>query len=256
MTTCKTTILFILTYISILTTNAESKLARINDVEGFSNVRSGQSSNSVIVAKLEKSDFFYCDETKSDWLKIVALKWKDGNQIEGFLHKSRVQFIEDLDISIRKQLLTTILSEQQALATTFQRIFSSRDKSGYKAAVSALENHAEIKYTPILEILPQYFSKTNDLEVLQLFISTMWADKGSANEIPSLTIGQCYILKPSVVLSQVKPLKNADQRNLIYDQMEWGLKNYFEADADGKSNNKEYLGLKKQLDSARKKASP
>ena len=93
MTTNRSTILYILTFCSILSANAESKLARINDPEGFSNVRSGQSSNSAIVAKLEKGDFFYCDDAKADWLKIVALKWKDGNQIEGFVHIRLFQFI-------------------------------------------------------------------------------------------------------------------------------------------------------------------
>ncbi len=256
MTTYKVTILFIWTFFSILTTNAENKLAQIKDPDGFLNVRSGKNANSAIVGKIEKGDFFYCEKTKADWLKVVAFEWHDGQQVEGFVHRSRVQFIEALNISTQKKLLTTILLKQKALATTFQETCHSKGKIGYKSAVNELEKHTEVKYAPALEILPKYFSKTQDVELLQVFFSTMWADRGSADETSSFTIGECYILNPSTVLSQVRLLKNKDQRKLIYDHIEWGLQNHFQVDQEEKSSNKEYNVLKMRLDSARKKTSP
>ena len=89
-----------------------------------------------------------------------------------------------------------------------------------------------------------------------MFFSTIWADKGSANEIPSFTIGLCYISQPETVLEQVRFITNLEQRNLIFNQIEWGLLNHFNVDEDKKSENKEFNKLKKRLDNSKKKASP
>ncbi len=76
------------------------------------------------------------------------------------------------------------------------------------------------------------------------------------NEMPSLVIGECYICKPNLVLTQVNNLKSAEQRKLIYDDIEWGLINYYGADENEKSDNKDFNRLKKLLETERKKACP
>ncbi|MBK6962647.1 MAG: hypothetical protein IPH20_01595 [Bacteroidales bacterium] len=47
-----------------------------------------------------------------------------------------------------------------------------------------------------------------------------------------------------------------EQRKLIYDNIEWGLINYYGANENEKSENKDFNRLKKLLETERKKACP
>jgi hypothetical protein len=84
----------------------------------------------------------------------------------------------------------------------------------------------------------------------------MWADKGSANEMPSYSIGKCFICNPDLVVEQLAKIKNTEQRKSTFDQIEWGLLNNFNVDENGKSDNREFTKLKARIDDERKKASP
>lgn len=249
--------LLILIILYTTTSFAENnKLARINDPDGYTNVRNGQGVEFPIITTLDKDDLFYCEKTNSEWLKIIALKWIDSKQIEGFVHRSKVQFIDNLDNKAKQELLKKTLLTQTKLATDFYNAWKSKDSVAYKTTVKKLEEYSEFKYSTIIEILPGYYCETKDSTILQLFFSTILADAGSANETPSFVIGECYICKPSMVLAQVKYLKTAKQRKLIFDNIEWGLMNYYETDENGKSENKDFNRLKKLLETERKKACP
>lgn len=250
MTHIKTTILLIWTAFFTSTTFAESKLARINDPDGFTNIRSGQNANSPVVATFDKDDLFYCDWTSADWLKVTVYK---KHEIQGYIHKSKVQLIETLDARAKKQLLTTILSRHKTLADNFQTAWRSKDSLAYRTTVGELELHSDMKYSPILDILPSYFCETKDTIVLQLFFATMWSERGSANEMPSVAIGDCFICQTEIALRQLRAVNNTEQRILIYDQIEFGLVNHFSIDENVKFENKEYNRLKKLLDDERKK---
>ncbi len=248
----------LIVFIILCTTTsfAENKLARINDPDGYTNVRSGQGIDFPVITTLGKDDLFYCEKTDSEWLKIIALKWIDSKQIEGFVHRSKVQFIDYLDNKAKQELLKITLLKQTKLATDFYNALKSKDSAAYKRTVKELEEHGELKYSSIIEILPGYYCETKDSAILELFISTIIADAGSANEMPSLVIGECYICKPNLVLTQVNNLKSAEQRKLIYDDIEWGLINYYGANENEKSENKDFNRLKKLLETERKKACP
>ena len=100
-------LLFILTVFCISTAFADNKLARINDSDGFTNIRSGEGKDFPIVATIDTTDFIYCDPTtKNDWVKVIAMKWQNGKQIEGFIHKTRIQIIEKLNNKEQKKILT------------------------------------------------------------------------------------------------------------------------------------------------------
>jgi hypothetical protein len=249
-------VLFILTLFLTLTTKAENKLARIKDSDGYTNVRSGQGNEFPIIATFDKDELFYCDQTNSEWLKVIALKWQEGKQIEGYIHSSRVQFIERLDSKSKKVLLTQILSKQKSLANDFQKAFKGKDSLVYISTRRELETHGENRYSPVLDILPKYFCETKDTALLQLFFATMWADKGSADEMPSLAIGDCFICQTDIVARQVGMIKNKEQCLSIYSNIEWGLLNHYDVDEDGKSKDKDFNKLKKRLDNERKRASP
>ena len=131
--------LTILTAFCTLSVFADDKLAIINDPDGVTNVRSGQGNDFSIVTTIEKDEFFYCDlTTNQEWVKIIALKWKDSRQVEGYIHNSRIQLVEKLDIYIQKELLTQILDKQKSLASNFQKAHKSKDSLSYKTTVLCL----------------------------------------------------------------------------------------------------------------------
>lgn len=253
MTTMRNYILTILIFFCSLTLFAENKLAIINDKDGFTYVRSGQGKNFKVVDTLFTDDFFYFRYIdNSEWAKVTA--WK-GRQIEGFVHKSRVQEFKKLDSKKQKKLITKILDRQRVLADNFQNAWKSKDSLAYRTTRRELEYYSDTKYDPILNILPKYFCSTSDVEVLQLFFSTIWADKGSANEMPSFSIGDCFICNPDLVIKQLNKIQNIEQKKSILDHIEWGLLNHSWSRRGAKSDNKEFNKLKYQLDNERKKAS-
>jgi hypothetical protein len=250
----KNYILTILTFFCSLTLFAENKLAIINDPDGFTYVRNGQGKGFKVVDTLFIEDFFYFQFVdNSEWAKVTA--WK-GRQVEGFVHKSRIQEVEKLDSKKQKELIIKTLDRQRILADNFRNAWKLKDSLAYRKAVRKLEFHSDTKYDPILNILPKYFCLTSDAEVLQLFFATMWADKGSANEMPSYSIGKCFICNPDLVVEQLAKIKNTEQRKSTFDQIEWGLLNNFNVDENGKSDNREFTKLKARIDDERKKASP
>lgn len=229
------------------------ELAIINDPDGFTNVRSGPGKDFKVVDTLYKGDFFYATTiiNNSEWAHITA--WK-GSQIEGYIHKSRIQIVEDLDNTKQKKLIIQILDQQKTLADNFQNAFKSKDSLAYRTTIRELEFYSDTKYSPILNILQGYFCKTGDKDILQHFLATMWADKGSANEMPSFTISDCLICKPGIVIQEIAKIKNSEFKDFILDHIEWGLKNNFGVDENNKSENEEYCKLKKRLDKERKKS--
>ncbi len=254
MTTVRNYISTFLTFFCSLTLLAENRLAIINDPDGFTFVRSGQGKDFKVVDTLFKEDFFYFQFVdNSDWAKVTA--WK-GRQIEGFVHKSRIQEVNKLDDKKQKELITKTLDRHRTLADNFQNAWKSKDSLAYKKTIRELEFHSDTKYDPILTIIPKYFCSTNDIEILQLFFATMWADKGSANEMPSFAIGSCFVCNPDLVIGQLTKIKNNEQKKILFDQIEWGLLNHFSIEEDSKSDNKEFNKFKARLDNERKKASP
>lgn len=236
---------------------AENKLAIINDPDGFTNVHNGKGNEFPIIATINKGEFFYCDlSTNNEWIKILAMKWKDGSQVEGYIHRSRIQLVEKLDNLKQKELIKQILTEQRVLAQNFQNALKTKDNHKYKTTVKELGRYSDITYSPILEILPKYFCTTNDREILQLLYKTIWADKGSANETPSLSLASCFTCKPEIVIEELRKLKSKEEKKLIFDDIKWGLLNNFNVEEDEKSDNKEFNKLKLHLDNERKKASP
>ncbi len=251
MTTVRNYLLTILTFLCSLTLFAENRLAIIKDPDGFTYVRNRQGKDFKIIDTLFTDDFFYFQFiSNSEWVKIMA--WK-GRKIEGFVHKSRVLEVEKLDNKKLKELIIKTLERQRILADNFQNAWKSKDSLAYRTTRRELEYYSDTKYDPILNILPKYFCSTSDFEVLKLFFATIWADKGSANEMPSFSIGECFKCNPDLVIEQLTKIENIVHRKSIFDQIEWGLLNHFDVDENGKSDNKEFNKLKAQLDNERKK---
>ncbi len=243
---------YILTILTFCTLSllAQNGPAVIKDSDGFTNVRSGPGKNFEVVDTLLNEDFFYFKFDKNtDWVKITA--WKE-RQIEGFIHKSRIQELKNLDNKALKKIIIKVLDRQRTLANNFRAAWKSKDSLAYRITVRELENYNDTKYDPILQIIPNYFCSTNDPEIIDKFFATMLADKGSANEMPSFSIGDCFICNPDLIIERLDKITEKKQKKIILDNIEWGLMNHFEVDEDGNSDNKEYNELIERI----KKASP
>ena len=256
---------YIVTILSVfcaLTIFAENKLAIINDPDGFTYVRSGQRKEFPVIDMINKDEFFYCDPTETgEWVKISVIKYEfkqskqkwdyiDFKQIEGYIHRSKIQLVENLDYKKQKELITQILNKQRILVDNVNDTWESKDSISYRTIGKECSLHVELKYEPILDILPKYFCSTNDVEVLQLFFATMWADRGSASEMPSNAIFHCFVCKTDIVIEQLRKIKNTEHKELILNHIEFVLG----VDDNGELYDKKFTNLKARLDNERKDA--
>lgn len=228
-----------LLFVSALVARAGMKLARISDKDGYTNIRQGQGINFKVVATVVDNEFFYCEPSDAEWLKVLVVQWTAaGGQVAGFIHRSRVQYIGSLPDAVQRSIIRDVFEQQALYAGRFRR----SDSTSYHAAVTLLQNHSDGRYSPALTVFRDYFCRTKDASLLNKLFATIRADSGSANEMPSFALGDCFIWEPDLVLWQVKAIKNKKQRSLIIDDIDWGLHNHF--DEDNKQQNavlKQYL---------------
>lgn len=234
---------------------AEEKLARINDADGYTNIRAGEGVNFEILDVVVDDEFFICEESGRQWLKIRALK-NTGccSFVEGYMHKSRVQFIEKLPDSTQKQLLLEIFNKQKQLTEEYLGLYDTyRLNEGWQNSKDSLQfidlqkksgNHSEYKYQPVLymDILSSYFCRTKDVDVLAVFYETLWADRGSASENPGFAVGACYICHPELTLEPVRTLPGR-KKELVLGHIVHGLYNVW-----NEPENKEFKRLLELLE--------
>ena len=88
------------------------KIGKINDPDGFSNLRIDKSSKSKIVSKIFENEYFFYLPTKTkDWYKV-----KDLNGNIGFIHKSRI-----LEVSNNDLFNITFTAYDKKTKTEFQK---------------------------------------------------------------------------------------------------------------------------------------
>ena len=249
-------LLFIICSLSLF---AENKLAVIRDSMEYVSVYKGKGTNYEIVTTIDKDDFFYCDLIfDEEWIKIMAMEWKNGKQMEGFVHKNDILLVENLEIEKQKELIFQVLTKQKQLADDFYEYCNSSTildtslsiielEERIKIVRKGKENHSETKYDPILDFLPTYFCSTQDTTIIQLLFITMLADHGSASEMPSFAIGKCYVCYPDLIMNQLNYLKNKEDKDFILNKIEWGLETNFYH-----NSNIEYDMLQSKLHNERK----
>jgi hypothetical protein len=229
---------------------ATQKLAQINDKDGFTNVRSGQGKDFEVIATISEGDFFYCEWSNAEWIHVIRLNYTlDEKTREGYMHRSRIQLIEQLPDSAKRVIIRDIFKKQLKLAIAFNASCSEKNSKTYDTDRQNLETFAEEKYLPVLGVFADHFCKTSDTALLQLFFKTLWANQGSASEIPAWEIGRCFVCNADLLIGQITSLKNKEEKKLLYDDIDFGLQNLY-ADDNGNcnSNNPEYSKLKKKLD--------
>ncbi len=216
--------------------------------------------------------------SNSDWLEVDPLQWKKtknlmnssyhNEQLKGFVHKSRIQIIEQLPLSEQKKIISdNLIAYKKYCQWESDYFYTKYDTANnrWKNPSDSLKlieltstdfNITDKKFNPILSIFPKYICQTKDTATLQLLFSVLWEDRGSANEMPSSSLGESYVCSSDFFLNQISSLKSIALKDLICGHIEWWLCGYFEVDCEiqdeSKITNKEYLAHKKKLETARK----
>jgi len=260
-----TGIILILTFSSF----GQGNLARIIDKDGFTYLRNGQSINSAIIDTVYKNDFFYCvPSSNSDWFEVTEIKWdKTGFPIKGFMHKSRIQLIDRLGVNDKIFLIENVFKNFKNLGNELNEFVlkqtyneknktwnSKKDYLHFKDIYKRNNEYSEKFFTPILKDFSDYFCETKDIKTLDLFVKTLWVHKGSANEMLSITLGECFRCEPELVRKQIQLIENKDELDLMINHIDWGLKNllWTEKDGDNEPSSQDYLDLMKQLKSIKR----
>lgn len=194
-----------------LVANAEMKLAYINDPDGFTNIRTGQGTQYAIAGTISKEEFFYCEQSGAEWWKVQLNRWK-GVPVEGYVHRSRVQFVHELPDKDIRQLFQSVFKLEGELGDTFSAAYQKYDEKrkrwpsisdslAKERAVQRSESYDELRYTPLLEFFPSYFCRTRDTVLITTFFATCWSNTASANETPDFVAGDCYVCEPELILS-------------------------------------------------------
>lgn len=239
-------LIFIVGVLISISATAQTKVGIIKDSDGFVNVRIGAGIGFPVLAKIDEDDLFYIvNQENSEWQQIRIFKEK---QITGFIHKSRIQNFESLTDQKQAELVIKTLRSQRHLAEQFNKTVDSENQNIYLEAENRLEGYSESQYDAIFSVLPTYFCRTKDQEVLREFSLTAFANKNSANENVSYALGECFICNSLLVIKGVGALENSEIRIHIYNQIEWGLLNHFD------SEDKEFLKFISLIDTARMNA--
>jgi hypothetical protein len=81
--------------LTLYSTSLWAQFARIDDKDGYVNIRSKPGTSSSVLIKAIETDVFYCFEREGEWYPVDLER--AGKVISGYIHNSRVKFIDSLD---------------------------------------------------------------------------------------------------------------------------------------------------------------
>ena len=205
--TFRLTILILLTSVATL---AQDNVAIILDKDGFTNIRESRSTNSAIVGQINTGEFFTFNKTKDDWWEINKTFDKDVGwfTVTGFVHKSRIQPIHTLTDKELRKLIKEIFDKELEIIRT--KNWDEKKK------------HHEPKFDMILNVAADYITRTKDKELFRTFIETVKLDTGSADEMPSWTLGSIFIKQPDWTTEQIR---NVGLTQDLIDRLDFGFEN-------------------------------
>ena len=126
--------LYILAFI-ILSSPTYGQVAIVRDKDGYCNIRYNANATSKVVDTLSNDKIVYCfsDQNVGEWFPIDYTK--SGKELSGYIHKSRIVFIDKLK-NIKAYLLndSTIKSTADSfkLTITFGKFISSKHSIKYE----------------------------------------------------------------------------------------------------------------------------
>jgi hypothetical protein len=108
--------------------------------------------------------------------------------------------------------------KRKLIKETFDKereLIKTRNSAGRK-------KHHEPKFDMILNVAADYIVKTKDEELLKTFIETLKLDTGSADEMPSWTLGSIFISQPDWTIEQLRVV--GVTKDLI-ERLDFGFEN-------------------------------
>ena len=82
-------LLSLVMFLSVLTMNAQTYYGRVQDKDGYSNIRSGPSTKNTIVRQYKSGDYLYYTPLKNGWSKVYSSK--SSNSFMGYMHSSLIK---------------------------------------------------------------------------------------------------------------------------------------------------------------------
>lgn len=202
------------------------KLAVINDLDGYTNIRSEEDKNARVIYRLEKGEFFRCLGYKEgkEWQKVSIYKSHEG-YVVGYIHSSRVKLVEELGLLEQKRVIQSVLEKHNQLVKKSYEVELINSKDNRQE----IEAFGDNQYSAALSILSNYFCQTQDDELLLLFFETLLYSTASCSEEPSYSIGECYICQPEMVLSRLCQYGGEKEKEVIFNNIDFGLLNLIDS---------------------------
>jgi len=217
--------LAILILLTSVVTLAQDNVAIIVDKDGFTNIRESKTTTSTIIGQINTGEFFTFKKAVDDWWEInktfdINAGWVN---VKGFVHKSRIQPIHTLTDKEKRKLIKEIFDKELEIIKT--KNWDEREK------------HHEPKFDMILNVAADYITKSKDKELLRTFIETVKLDTGSADEMPSWTLGSIFIKQPDWTIEQIRIVGSTQD---LIDRLDFGFENVVTKSDD-------YLELKNKI---------
>ena len=206
------------------------KVAVINDIDGYTFIRSGQGTNTPIIDTLFEAEFFqFLSTDTNDWYKVFKM-WN----VNGFVHKSRIKDIKTFNRTEQQKLITSIFNKEKEV---YQKRISNTDYN------KELALYHDEKFDAILDLFIFYMNKEFDEKLMRDYFDILIIEKASADELPSLALGEIFIKHPNEVIKLVKEYNN----EIITGHLDFGYlsaKFYHKNDIDFKLLDKKINELK------------
>ncbi|MFZ4400632.1 MAG: hypothetical protein ACOYO1_11400 [Bacteroidales bacterium] len=255
--------ILIVVFLFHFNTSAQKKLALTNDKDGFTNIRAGMGSEFDIIGQIKTDVFFYCEKNKTEWYIVDAPQFNEngfqnGKQLNGFIHKSHVRFIEEMPLDEQKKIISSVFIDFKKLNDKKNQFQLTQGKNThFKNKTDSLKSIAysysmfsnfDTKYESVLMFFPSYYCKSKDTLTLNLLFAAIWSNFGSVDEQHCNTLCDSYLCDEKLFLSSLSYIKKKAELKFLIEETDIGLCFNFDVDYKGKSiKNTTYLRLIKQL---------
>ncbi|MFT6747994.1 MAG: hypothetical protein ACJAZ2_002352 [Glaciecola sp.] len=183
----------ILPAISFAQLFGSNKVGIIKDNDGFTFIRKGPAQEATVIDTLFTGEFFQFEPSdSSDWIKIYKM-WN----VNGYVHKSRIQDINKLSRNVQKIYLDSIFKKE---AFTYAKRINKWD-----GKTSGLYNFHETKFVPSLHLFIKYMCDSFDERLFRKLLDILIIEEHSADETPSTALGfifRCYPQKVQLIVNE------------------------------------------------------
>ncbi|CAL2092043.1 SH3 domain-containing protein [Tenacibaculum sp. 190524A05c] len=143
MRTSFITLIFALNF--VYTSFGIEKLGRINDPDGYTNVREKPSITSKVVFKILSKEYFYYEKTDNkNWYKLINMDGKSG-----YIHKSRVEHIKSIVINGKSYDTekSKLKIRTKKIGNTRIKIFQVESNNGFCNSYVEITGNRNVQFT-------------------------------------------------------------------------------------------------------------